>query len=203
MSSPSKRRPSPALAVAVLALVAALAGTAIADPGATTAISKKKTKKIAKKEVQKQFPIETSQIADEAVTNNKVEAGSLEADRLSDTAQIELRGALAYAQINHIGTPSLVAERTSGITAVTRPAVGVYCLTVSAELEPFVFNNAGAPVRSMAGSVEFGNSTTPGEATVAPRGANTTCGNNLLEVRTFNGAAPALANNVSFTVLVG
>jgi hypothetical protein len=49
-----KQRPSPALIVAVMALVAALVGTAIAsDPVATTAISKKKTRKIARNEANK------------------------------------------------------------------------------------------------------------------------------------------------------
>jgi hypothetical protein len=47
-------RPSPALIIAVVALVAALAGTAVAaDPLATTSVSKKKTKKIAKKQANK------------------------------------------------------------------------------------------------------------------------------------------------------
>ena len=44
---------SPALVVAVLALIAALAGTAIAGPTATTSISKKKTKKIALNQANK------------------------------------------------------------------------------------------------------------------------------------------------------
>jgi hypothetical protein len=49
-----KRRPSPALIVSVMALVAALAGTAIAsDPVATTAVSKKKTRQIARNEANK------------------------------------------------------------------------------------------------------------------------------------------------------
>jgi hypothetical protein len=50
-------RPSPAIVVAVLALVAALAGTALARPQATTsAISKKKVKKIATKQIKKLAP---------------------------------------------------------------------------------------------------------------------------------------------------
>jgi len=48
-------RPSPAIVVAVVALVAALAGTAIAGPSATTSISKKSVKKTAKKEAAKYF----------------------------------------------------------------------------------------------------------------------------------------------------
>jgi hypothetical protein len=49
--------PSPAIVVAVLALVAALAGTALADTDASTsAIGKKKAKKIAKKQINRLAP---------------------------------------------------------------------------------------------------------------------------------------------------
>jgi hypothetical protein len=49
-------RPSPAIIVAIVALVAAVAGTAVAGPGADTSVSKKKTKQIAKKQVNKLAP---------------------------------------------------------------------------------------------------------------------------------------------------
>jgi hypothetical protein len=49
-------RPSPAIIVAIVALVAAVAGTAVAGPDATTSVSKKKTKQIAKKQVNKLAP---------------------------------------------------------------------------------------------------------------------------------------------------
>jgi hypothetical protein len=50
-------RPSPAIIVAGLALVAALAGTALAGSDvATSALSKKKVKKIAKKQINKLAP---------------------------------------------------------------------------------------------------------------------------------------------------
>jgi hypothetical protein len=67
-----RSRPSPALIVAVVALVAALAGTAVAaDPLASTSVSKKKTKKIAKKQANKAvdafatatFPISGAELA--------------------------------------------------------------------------------------------------------------------------------------------
>jgi hypothetical protein len=58
MARLKRSRPSPALVVGVLALVAALAGTAVAaDPVATTSVSKKKTKKIAKKQAIKQIDL--------------------------------------------------------------------------------------------------------------------------------------------------
>jgi len=52
------RRPSPGVVLGVIALVAALAGTAVAaDPTATTsALSKKKVKKIANKQITKRAP---------------------------------------------------------------------------------------------------------------------------------------------------
>jgi hypothetical protein len=70
----SSRRPSPALIVAVVALVAALAGTAVAsDPLATRGkvvtkqtvkrIAKKVAKKQAKKQIRKKFPIGANDLA--------------------------------------------------------------------------------------------------------------------------------------------
>src|SRR5262245_13581364 len=52
------RRPSPALFVAVIALVAALAGTAVAEQATISAkaVTKKKAKKIANKEIVKAAP---------------------------------------------------------------------------------------------------------------------------------------------------
>lgn len=64
-----KSRPSPALVISVLALVAALAGTAVAgDPIATTSkVSKKKVKRIAKRKAKKQInktlPIGSAELA--------------------------------------------------------------------------------------------------------------------------------------------
>jgi hypothetical protein len=61
------RHPSPAIIVAILALVAAVAGTAVAaDPVANTAVSKKKTKKIAKNQAKKYF---NANIGDASVAN--------------------------------------------------------------------------------------------------------------------------------------
>ncbi|HZA88609.1 MAG TPA: hypothetical protein VE401_00110 [Solirubrobacterales bacterium] len=58
MTRLKRSRPSPALVVGVLALVAALAGTAVAaDPVATTSVSKKKTKKIARNQAIKQIDL--------------------------------------------------------------------------------------------------------------------------------------------------
>jgi hypothetical protein len=74
-------RPSPALIVAVIALVGALAGSAVAEQ-ATTSISKKKTKKIAKNQANKQIdlrlPIGAGELGEirEVSTTNTVPAGT-------------------------------------------------------------------------------------------------------------------------------
>ena len=48
-------RPSPALIVAILALVAAVAGTAVAEQATTSKVTTKKVKKISKKQATKYF----------------------------------------------------------------------------------------------------------------------------------------------------
>jgi hypothetical protein len=84
----SQRFRSPAIPIAVLALVAALGGVAVAGP-ATTSVSKKKTKKIAKqeakKQVNKQLPIEADNLADGAVTGSKIAAGAIDVSKVANS----------------------------------------------------------------------------------------------------------------------
>lgn len=68
MTSIIRNRTSPALIVAVVALIAALAGTAIAEPGASSsALTKSKVKRIANKQAGKQIeallPIGSAELA--------------------------------------------------------------------------------------------------------------------------------------------
>ena len=85
-----RSRPSPALVVSVAALVAALAGTAVAaDPVATTAakkVTKKQAKKIANKQIQKRLPWGTADIADAAITQQKIASGAVSTGKLADLA---------------------------------------------------------------------------------------------------------------------
>ena len=72
------RLPSPAIVVAVAALVAALGGAAVAQPVANKAVTKKKVKKIADKEIAKKAPglsvahADTADTADTATNANAV-----------------------------------------------------------------------------------------------------------------------------------
>lgn len=76
-------RPSPAILVAIVALVAALGGSAVAEVSTTSKLdkgekkkvaklAKKKAKKLDKKQDKRNFPVESSQIADGAVTPSKI-----------------------------------------------------------------------------------------------------------------------------------
>ena len=52
----SSARPSPAIVIAILALVAGVTGAAVAQPSAKKAVTKKKVKKIATKQINKLAP---------------------------------------------------------------------------------------------------------------------------------------------------
>ena len=105
MSRIKHRRPSPAILVAVIALVAALGGSAVAEVATTSKLNKKEKKQVkkiakkqgqkqAKKQVAKQFPVGSSQLADGAVTapkladgavnGAKIAAGSIGDEKLAD-----------------------------------------------------------------------------------------------------------------------
>jgi hypothetical protein len=77
-------RPSPAIVVAIVALVAGLAGTAVAGPGAeTSAVTKKKVKKIANRQINKRLPWGTAAIADNAITTPKIADDAVTAPKLA------------------------------------------------------------------------------------------------------------------------
>jgi hypothetical protein len=82
-----RSRTSPALIVAVVALIAALAGTAIAGPGASSsAITKSKVKKIANKQAGKQIqallPIGSAELA---VINTRTQTQTIPANGFNGT----------------------------------------------------------------------------------------------------------------------
>jgi len=113
----SRRGASPAIIVAALALVAALAGTAIAGPDAqTSALSKKKVKKIAKKEIKKAAPTLSVQSAETADTATTAEtAGS--ADNVLWAVVSNGAGA-ADAAVARSGEPGYTVREAAGPSAI-------------------------------------------------------------------------------------
>ena len=86
METKRRRLPIVVIAAAVLALVVGIAGSATAGPDAFTSISKSKTKKIAnkqaKKQINKQTPWGTDDIADGAISSSKLSDEAVKADEL-------------------------------------------------------------------------------------------------------------------------
>jgi hypothetical protein len=118
-------RPSPAIIVAVLALIAALAGTAVAGPNASTsAVSKKKVKKIAKKQAVKQI----NELAPGLSVANAVNAqNAANADNANSAADANALGGIApsgfatrlFAYVR-VDLPSTYeVEYGRGVTGVT------------------------------------------------------------------------------------
>ena len=197
------RLPSPALVVALVALVAALTGSAIALPGKGSVDSGDiKNRTIVGKDI-KRSTINSLRgrrgaqgpAGAKGDTGDAGPAGAAGAAGAAGPAG-PAGSARAYAQINDSG-PAFVAQRTKGFTAVSRPATGLYCLTVDPATGITVGTDPSVPTVA---SVEFGNTTTATAPNVQVRGSNALCATGQLEVHTFDGAAAA--DDVSFTLLV-
>lgn len=113
------KRPSPAMIVACLALIVALGGTAVS----AGLVTKKKVKKIAKAQVAKRFPVQTSGIADNAVTRPKVANDAIDSSKVAPeslTAADLAPGVLkivAFGRVNNgAGAPTL--QNAVGLTSV-------------------------------------------------------------------------------------
>jgi hypothetical protein len=118
------RRPSPAMLVAIAALIVALGGTAVAGG----VLNKKKVNNIISNRAPG-LSVGSAKNADSAKT----------ADNLSDqTLQIR-----AWARVNADGT----LGASKNVTSESRPATGRYCFDV-----PFTPNGAVASVRGDAGN---------------------------------------------------
>jgi hypothetical protein len=104
-------RQTPAMVIAILALIAALTGAAVASPGATTsaALTKKKVKKIATN-------VANARIAALAPTLDVRSAGTATtANSLTMFAQVTATGGLT--------------GNTRGFGSVSHPFTGIYCFT--------------------------------------------------------------------------
>lgn len=151
----SPRRPSPALVIAVLALVAALTGTAVAEVATTARLDKKEkkqvrkiAKKIAKKQAAKavaaEFPIEASQLADGAVNAAKVQNGALGTGEFSSSipAAHVTRTSPQSIPNGTVTTLGFNSERydtaamhnnATNNSRLTAPVTGIYAVTAQVE----------------------------------------------------------------------
>lgn len=143
MSVAKRSRPSPAILLAMIALVAAVGGSAVAGV-ATTSLSKVQVKKIAKqqakKQVKRQFPVEESQIADGAVTGAKVADGALGTAKFAGSIPTARATNSANQSIPSSTTTTLAFDSERYDTAnahdtstdnsrLTAPVDGIYAVT--------------------------------------------------------------------------
>ena len=122
-------RPSPAIVVAVMALVAAIAGTAVAGPGATTSkITKKKVTKIADNEINKLAP----KIANDEITKRAPDLSVAHATTANQaTTANNATNAETAANANALSGNTIVAEgNLDGPGLVTNSS----CTTVSKQV---------------------------------------------------------------------
>ena len=150
-------RPSPAIIVAVVALVAALAGTAIAGPGAgTSKLTKSKVRTIANKEIDKRLPLATAGIADAAITTAKLADAAVTSGKIADGAVTNTKienGAVTKAKLaaKSVGTAEwgTITERQENYTveddAAPYERQEVDCLpgeqAVSGDVAPFILGD--------------------------------------------------------------
>lgn len=121
------RRPSPAMVISLVALFAALSGTAVAA-------------KVGSNDLKKNA-VKTKNIAGKAVTANKLDKGAVKTNKLADGAVGPSKlsdEAHAYARVNQPGT---AVTQARGVVGVNRNSTGRYCLDLS-----FVPNTAVASI---------------------------------------------------------
>jgi hypothetical protein len=141
MSTKTRRlRPSPAIIVAIAALVAALAGTAVAaNPDATTsALTKKKVKKIANKQIDKAAP--GLSVASADVAENVMAATVPAGDSCTITSQT---GGISAV---------LVGSGQTGVCDVTFPRSVEDCSVGATPLHPLQDIAGQASVRYLGGA---------------------------------------------------
>jgi hypothetical protein len=178
------RRPSPTMIVAGVALIVALAGTAMAAPTAIKSVldkkEKKQVKKIVKKEVSKQIAKATGP------------AGPPGANGTNGTAR-------AYALVSASTAPTAAnAFFTKGInTPVAHPSTGLYCVAAPG-LDP-------GTTPAVVSAETAGTSSPEGNTTAQPFVGAAGCPADTFPVATYlrSGSADStLSNSVAFTIII-
>ena len=194
-------RPSPAMVVAVTALVVAVSGSSVAVaavviPKHSVGAPQLKKNAVTSSKV-KAGAVTGSKLGANAVTSGKVKDGSLTgADvangslTMSDIKVGQIAGGVrAYGTVDNA---SVLVGTHPGIVSVTNPATGVYCLTLAPGI-PAQANHAVV-------SVEYGNSNGSNNF-VQVDGESSTCPDTTTEVFTFSPAG-TFSGGVAFSIIV-
>jgi hypothetical protein len=115
-------KPSPALVLAIVAIVAVVVGTAVADPGSQgKPVSKAKVKKIARAQVRQLAPklhVASADSASEA--QHAADASALQGAGLTS-----LQGRIRWALVDQNGG---IVSQSGGVRVTGHPTAGVYYL---------------------------------------------------------------------------
>jgi hypothetical protein len=151
---PNQGRPSPALAVSIVALVLALTGAAIALPGRST-VSTNDIKRAA---------VSSSKIKDRAVTEVKIENGSVNTKKIKDGAVTppKVDGALprAYAFVDQ--NQAIVHAASLGVASASASLEGDFVCFAGLPFEPLTVQVTVARTGGGA-EADFPNAFAPGD----------------------------------------
>jgi hypothetical protein len=154
-------RPSPAIVVAVVALVAALAGTAVAGPDASTsAINKKKVKKIASKQIKKLAP-------DLSVAS---------ADQAANAAALGGQPPSAFQRTGRITANTVSGSAPVGTRILTDPRTGADVRMAAPDGRIQIINTSTARRMTVAGVTTFGSNTPEDQFSDLAPGGNASFG---------------------------
>lgn len=184
----NNRRLDPGLVVGVVALVFALAGSAVALPGKNKVDKNDIRKGAVKTKALKDGAVTQAKLKDGAVTaaklndgavdGSKVADGSLGVGELSPQAVSELQG---KPEASGLVSDTGQLSRATNVAAVDRPSTGVYCITPAAGIDPETAVMTVTPDRG-------DNGTNLGNISVSVAQWNSvapTCPDGTLEVNTY------------------
>ena len=141
--------PSPALVVAVLALVAALAGTAVAGSDARSSLSKQKVKTIATKQINKLAPGLSVEHADTAASATKAADATH-----ADTATSANNATSADSALNAANAANAdkvdEADVCSGVQSFANNDVKIVCSSGPLQIQVSCGINAGSTTMTVA-----------------------------------------------------
>jgi hypothetical protein len=126
--------PSPALVVGIVALVAAVAGTAVAHRASTSAkqVTVKRVKRIANQQINNRLPLKAANIANGAITTAKLASGAVKAGQLgtvtvrNGTEEILQDGTGGTADAHCNPGERLIAGGAVGPNAASTPGWALY-----------------------------------------------------------------------------
>lgn len=163
----------------------------------------------------------TQQLKKSAVTSQKIKDGAIATADLSAAAREALRGqkgdtgatgatgapgtALAFGYVFANTTPTIDATFSSGVTGVTRPSTGVFCIELDPALRSAAFTttgpSAGEPRRPAVVTPEYAESPAARDIYVSNQ-SSALCGPYRYQVRVFLPASFSLSDGAAFNFVV-